>query len=144
MMKNKRRIVTIFIIAVFVFSAGTLLHRISEYRAAENIYDEAVALAAIPDIEEPPATEITEKPENTEAPQVYEDPYADEFANMDFEALREVNEDVIGWISIPDTRLSYPIVQAPDNEYYLERAWNGRKNASGSIFMECRNSFCAQ
>lgn len=58
---------------------------------------------------------------------------------VDLEALRAVNEDVVGWIMIPGTGLSYPVVQGEDNEYYLDHTWKGNYSASGSIFMECGN-----
>lgn len=55
---------------------------------------------------------------------------------MDLNALEEVNSDVLGWITIPDTPISYPLVQAADNQYYLERAWDKTANAAGSIFLD--------
>ena len=59
---------------------------------------------------------------------------------MDFSALRQQNPDVLGWILIPGTRVSYPVVQGTDNSYYLDHTWRGGKNSVGAIFMECRNS----
>ena len=56
------------------------------------------------------------------------------------EELQAVNPDVIGWIHIPDTSISYPLLQGEDNHYYLEHTWQGEYNAGGSIFMECRNN----
>ena len=55
---------------------------------------------------------------------------------VDFAALREVNNQVIGWIYIPGTQVNYPIVQAKDNDYYLYRLLSGEYNSSGSIFLE--------
>ncbi|MBQ2747761.1 MAG: class B sortase [Firmicutes bacterium] len=142
MKKKIRKTVLMFVCMTFVFSAAVLWHRVSEYNEATEIYDEAVALAMTPEVivsEEAEEAAVTGSAVSEAA--VYVNPYADEFANMDFEALREVNDEVIGWINIPGTKLSYPLLQSPDNDYYLDRAWNGTKNASGSIFMECRNSF---
>ena len=31
-------------------------------------------------------------------------------------------------------------MQAADNEYYLDRLLNGKKNITGSLFMDCRNN----
>lgn len=43
---------------------------------------------------------------------------------MDLPALQQVNSDVIGWIAIPGTEISYPLVQGTDNDYYLTHTWN--------------------
>ena len=51
-----------------------------------------------------------------------------------------MNDDVLGWIMIPGTAVSYPYVQAGDNDYYLRRTWKGGRNRAGCIMMECTNS----
>ncbi|MEG1988702.1 MAG: class B sortase, partial [Oscillibacter sp.] len=71
---------------------------------------------------------------------VYVDPYAKALRGMDFTALREANPDVLGWILIPNTPVSYPLVQGADNQYYLKRNWKTWTSVVGSIFMECKNS----
>lgn len=60
------------------------------------------------------------------------------FPGVDLSALQAVNEDVVGWITVPDTSLSYPLLQGEDNEYYLNRSWQGVYSPGGSIFMEHR------
>lgn len=59
--------------------------------------------------------------------------------DVDLDALRKENPEVIGWICIPGTKLSYPLMQGEDNSYYLKHAWDGSKSAAGSIFLECQN-----
>lgn len=59
---------------------------------------------------------------------------------VELDALKAENPDVIGWICIPDTKLSYPLLQGEDNSYYLDHAWDGSKSTAGSIFLECQNS----
>ena len=34
------------------------------------------------------------------------------------EELHNQYEDVVGWLEVPGTKMSYPIVQADDNDYY--------------------------
>lgn len=63
-------------------------------------------------------------------------PYVESLQNIKLQALREVNPDVIGWIVVPGTRISYPMVQANDNDYYLHRTWNLTDSIVGSIFMD--------
>ena len=52
--------------------------------------------------------------------------------------LREQNPDIVGWITVPDTNIDYPIVQAEDNDYYLRRDLNGEPAKPGTIFMDYR------
>lgn len=52
--------------------------------------------------------------------------------------LQERNADVVGWITITDTAMDYPVVLAEDNQYYLKRDLDGEYSANGSIFMDYR------
>lgn len=54
--------------------------------------------------------------------------------------LKEDNEEVIGWITFDNMKLSYPIMQGKDNEYYLNHTFSGEVNSAGSIFMEAANA----
>lgn len=60
-------------------------------------------------------------------------------AEMNLEALQEINPDTAGWIAIPGTTLSYPLVQSEDNQFYLNHNWKKESNLSGAIFLECTN-----
>ena len=56
------------------------------------------------------------------------------------ESLRDINPDTYGYINIPNSKISYPMVQCQDNDYYLTHAFDGRPLAVGSIFIDCRNT----
>ncbi len=56
----------------------------------------------------------------------------------DLSGLQAVNSDVQGWILIPDTILSYPLLQTTDNDYYLKRTWKKQYSAMGSIYLDYR------
>ncbi len=56
---------------------------------------------------------------------------------MDMDALQEMNGDFRGWLYFPAVDISYPIVQAEDNDYYLHRSFEGEKLSAGCIFMDC-------
>ena len=52
---------------------------------------------------------------------------------IDWKALKKKNPDVVGWILIPDTDISYPIVQGSDNSYYLNHTFEKKENYAGAI-----------
>ncbi len=56
-----------------------------------------------------------------------------------FAALKKTNSDVIGWITVPDTHIDYPIVHTDNNDYYLDHSITGAKLNSGAIFADYRN-----
>lgn len=60
--------------------------------------------------------------------------------HVDFDRLLKENKDVIAWISIPAIDISYPVLQADDNEYYLHRDLDGHYLFAGSIFADCNCS----
>ena len=58
---------------------------------------------------------------------------------IDFELLKSVNPDVIGWLSLENTVIDYPVVKGNDNEYYLHHLYTGEWNSLGSLFVDYRN-----
>ena len=62
-------------------------------------------------------------------------PYLD--VSLD-EAVR-MNSDTVGWIEIPETNISYPVVQTRDNSYYLSHSFDHSENSAGWVFMDYRN-----
>ena len=57
--------------------------------------------------------------------------------DIDIAALKEINGDFRGWLYFPAVEISYPIVQAEDNDYYLHRSFEGENLSAGCIFMDC-------
>ncbi len=62
------------------------------------------------------------------------------FQNVDLFALKEKNNDTIGFINIKNTNINYPIVQTTNNEYYLNHAYDKTYNEAGWVFMDYRNN----
>lgn len=58
---------------------------------------------------------------------------------IDFTSLKEINEDVCGWIVIEGTVVNYPILYSHDNKDYLRTTMEGTWATAGSIFMDCSN-----
>lgn len=60
---------------------------------------------------------------------------------VSFEELQKINPDVLGWLTVYDTNIDYPVVQSKDdNDYYLNHNPKRDVEGSGSIFLDYRNS----
>lgn len=150
-----RRGAVLVLLLVFLVSGTKVLLELLDYRRGEESYGEAERLANLPDLSllptpapvpsakpsgPAPMPMAGESPAPDPTPTPYTDPYAAALSAMDFAALREVNGEVIGWLVIPGTQVSYPLLQGEDNSYYLTRTWKGEKSAVGAIFLEHTNS----
>ena len=59
---------------------------------------------------------------------------------LDFEKLKSINSDTVGWIRIDYTNIDYPIVKGRDNVYYLNHSFYKKENVNGWIFENSSNS----
>lgn len=86
--------------------------------AAVSTYSEIVVTQSVQNKKQ-------EKKENKQ-PQVLEE----------LEKYIKINQDVIGYITIPDTNIDYPILMGQDNEYYLQHDLNGNENKEACIMAD--------
>ena len=63
-----------------------------------------------------------------------------ELITVDFDALREINSDIVAWLYCPDTQINYPVVQGSDNMFYLSHLLDGSYNVNGTVFMDYRGA----
>ena len=58
----------------------------------------------------------------------------------DLAALAAENPDCVGWLTIPDTGIDYPVMHTPDTpEHYLRRDFYGESASAGTPFLDGRN-----
>ncbi len=55
---------------------------------------------------------------------------------IDFEALAEINQDVVGWLRCDGTVIDYPVVQGTDNDKYLHTLFDGTQGGAGTLFAD--------
>lgn len=72
----------------------------------------------------------------TEKPNAYKIKYEKVFTK-----LKEINKDTVGWLTVNNTAVDYPVVQAKDNSYYLKHSFDNTNNSRGWIFADYRNNF---
>ncbi|MDO4582280.1 MAG: class B sortase [Bacillota bacterium] len=99
----------------------------------------AVLLAACAQPEPEPEPE----PEPVAAPEPEPEPEPEpwelvEVPAQDWEALAALNEDIIGWLYIPDTLIDYALVQGDDNDFYLTHAYDRQYSSCGALFVDYR------
>ena len=115
-------------IAVFCYAAFNLYHIYTEYRKGTDEYNQ---------IEEMAVTERDADSAEVAGPNAQLKPPIE----VDFDKLKSVNEDVVGWIyvdALPD--ISYPIVKGKDNQTYLHQTYEKNYNFAGTIFVDYENS----
>lgn len=120
---------------VLIISIGMVVRQEMQYQQSAASYEEAAYIARFePEKPMPPPSAAVGKEEPVET----KDPVEAVLEEIDLAALQGVNADVAGWIYIPGTELSYPLLCGPDNQYYLNHTWNRVSNSGGAIFLDCR------
>ncbi|WP_414839704.1 class B sortase [Carnobacterium sp. TMP28] len=52
----------------------------------------------------------------------------------------DMNSDYMGWLTIADTAIDYPVVRGADNDYYLKHNFYKEEDVLGTVFMDYRNA----
>lgn len=70
------------------------------------------------------------------------DPFgsSDQQIAKDYAAALARNSDVVAWLQLPDSSINYPVLQAHDNNFYLDKDLDKSYSYWGSIFAHFRNN----
>ena len=117
--KRAGRIVSVILFvvgfALIATAAGLWIYNQWQYHEQDRINEELAAYADVSD-------------NGTTPPQV------------DWAALKAVNDEVVGWVQIPGTVVNFPVYQASDNEKYLHTSAEGSYSLGGQVFMDYENT----
>ena len=124
---NKKRKVNpkIFLVLAFIFIGGGLISFgliFYGYQKSINLYSDLNKAYVVTASEEVP-----------------EERWED-MIDVDFDDLQRINPDVVGWIYVEGTDISYPIMYSGDDEKYLHATLDGKYAKAGSIFLEGANN----
>lgn len=109
------------LLAVAAFAAWQVYGILHATSTAKKAYSEIAQQAA---------------PQQAE-PSTSKDPLQRKF---DWASLQASYPDIVGWISDPAGSIDYPILQAANNDYYLNHLPGGTQNNHGSLFLDYRTS----
>lgn len=118
MKDTTRKILRIICVIVFLCVVGFLAFYFVQEKRDKELYEDIQK-----EVEKP------EKPvEDTK--KVVEIP-------IDFQKLQKTNKDIYAWITIPGTKIDYPVLQHGfDDGFYLSHTADGEYGAVGSIYTE--------
>jgi len=131
----------VFLVSAFLFVNEVLIQPWRSRKVMEEIkaiYRDTAdnsAPAFSGDFTAEPAGPVSPTPGNPEPPVLPK-----------FAEILKINSDVRGWITVPDTRIDYPVLKTKENDpdYYLSRNIYGEKDRNGSIFIDRNSSIDAK
>lgn len=140
--KGKMPLPILVVLVICVVVLGVSIWQLStiflEYKAGTAEYDKLQTYVSGDPAEEvvQTAAEDGENADDTEA----EDASEERVQRVAISELQAQNSDTVGWIQIPGTQISYPLMHTTDDSYYLNHTFSKKVNGAGSIFVETLNS----
>lgn len=128
-------ILIVLLVAGMAFAAWQLGSIFLGYSRDRSAYND-LAAAALSELAE--RDDTSRQPEDsdtlsdaTATPVESEIPFS-----VDWEYLRSINSDIVGWLYCPDTVINYPVVQSQDHDYYLNHGFDKASNTTGTLFAD--------
>ena len=129
-MKKKRTLSTILLILLiiaFLASGGYLFHY---FWMAKQTEDELSQLQKIKQEAFSDAEEETEVKSET-----------GRSIQKGYRKLYKKNSDLIGWVTVKNTKIDYPVMQTPEEEeYYIHRDFYGEYSSAGTLFVDLESN----
>ena len=137
---SHRRPLTVVLAALFLVSAGMLVHSSLEDRREARTFEALRAQTGRRIESGPSGQERIVPPEEDgtpeDIPEVVPEPPPEKYVSP-YAALYAQNRDLFGWLYIDGTELDYPVMYTPDDpEHYLHRGFDGGYAASGVPFLD--------
>ena len=124
--KKRLTVIQVLLILIFVGCCGYLGKYFYDSHKAESGFDQL--------------KKVVEKTERADATDGYIDKRADNGMLESYYSLYQQNNDMVGWIKIPDTPVDYPVVKYSDNEFYLHKNFNKEYQFSGIPFLDYQSN----
>lgn len=131
-------VVIVILLIIFSVSAIYVGRYFYEANQQQSEYDDLAAIVESIQNESRPQDSTT--PVNRGADEDGETGPKELVILPEYQALYEMNSDLVGWLKIEGTRINYPVMQTPnEKDYYLYRNFNKIKSSRGCIYVreEC-------
>ena len=97
-----------------------------------------VQLANIEEVADTDNTHVVDS--NADPSNPYWDYIKMKLIDVNFDELKKINSDTVGWLQVGGTNINYPFVQADNNSYYLTHSFDKSYNAAGWVYLDYRNN----
>lgn len=135
-----KNIILILIFLILFITLNISIYNIIKWKLDSNKTNEEINTIQentnIEEVKDNKGTEIIKQAEKIPK----ENPYWDYMIDVNFDNLKKINSDVVGWIKVNGTNINYPFVQSKDNKYYLTHSFNKSYNNAGWVFLDYRNN----
>lgn len=119
---------------IFLGSAIYLIVYFVDSTQQSEKYDDLASI--VESIRQDMATDPTKDQDNIGDPGSLEATGSNSLILPEYQGLYEMNNDLVGWIRIPDTRVNYPVCQnLTTKDYYLYRNFNKEDSKDGCIYV---------
>ena len=139
-----KNIILILIFLILFITLNISIYNIIKWKLDSNKTNEEINTiqenANIEGVQDNKGTEIIKQAKKIPKENPYWDYIKINMIDVNFDNLKKINSDVVGWIKVNGTNINYPFVQSKDNKYYLTHSFNKSYNNAGWVFLDYRNN----
>lgn len=144
--KREKTIWTMVIVVssvILIILLVVLINWSLENKKTDDMLSDVYDAAEVKEIKETTTTLPAEEKNTTaklKTTSLYDKYESMSMLEVNFDNLKSINPDTVGWIKVPGTKINYPFVHTKDNEYYLKHTFDKTSNKKGWVFLDYRNN----
>ena len=139
-----KNIILILMFLILFITLNIFIYNIIKWKLDSNKTNEEINTiqenANIEEVKDNKGTEIIKQAKKIPKENPYWDYIKMNMIDVNFDNLKKINSDVVGWIKVNGTNINYPFVQSKDNKYYLTHSFSKSYNNAGWVFLDYRNN----
>ncbi|HPF83350.1 MAG TPA: class B sortase [Bacilli bacterium] len=129
----------IFFITTLIISSYKILNWFNDNKKIQKQINDYKKKTTIKEVKDNDNTTIIEQPD-LPVSNPYYNYIKTNLIDVDFKNLKQINNEINGWIQVAGTNINYPFVQTKDNSFYLNHALDKNYNNAGWVFLDYRNN----